>query len=85
MIFKIGDKVIINKPITGLYNVSAVVEFINNELQFYRVRHNYGREGFKNNTCNIFYNHIDESIEFDLKEMRNDKIESLGINKSMIE
>ena len=40
MIFKIGDKVIINKPITELYNVSAIVEFINNERQFYRVRHN---------------------------------------------
>ena len=79
MMFEIGDKVIVNKPIVKIYNVPAVVEFINNELQFYRVRHNYGREGFKNNTCNIFYKHNDESIKFDLEEIRNDKIKSLGI------
>ncbi len=79
MIFKIADKVIVNKPSAKLYNVSAVVEFINSELQFYRVRHNYGRPGFKNNTCNIFYNNFNESIELDLQEIRNDKLKDLGI------
>lgn len=79
MNLKLGDKVIVNKPICKIYNISAVIEFINTEVGFYRVRHNYNRSGIKNNTCNIFYNHIDESIELDLQEIRNDKLKNLGI------
>ncbi len=77
--FNIGDKVIINKKICKIYNVPGVIEYIDIKIQFYRVRHNYGRIGYKNNTCNIFYNHYDESIELDIEEIRNDKLKSLGI------
>lgn len=77
--FNIGDKVIINKKICNIINVPGVIEYISIKNQFYRVRHNYGRNGFKNNCCNIFYNHFDEYIELDVEETRNDKLKNLGI------
>jgi hypothetical protein len=77
--FNIGDKVIITKRISNIKNITGVVIWINTKNEFYTVRHNYGRDGYKNNTCNIFYNHSSESIELDLEEIRNDKLKSLGI------
>lgn len=78
--FNIGDKVIINKKISNIKNTPGVVIWINTKNEFYTVRHNYGRIGYKNNTCNIFYNHhSSESIVSDIEEIRNDKLKSLGI------
>ena len=77
--FKLGDKVIITKKSCRIFNVEGIIEYIDIRNEFYRVRHNYGRIGIKNNTCNIFYKHFSESIELDLQEVRNDKLKNLGI------
>ena len=77
--FKVGDKVIVTKNTINIKNIDAIVDSIDYNTEYYRVRHNYGRNGIKNNYCNIFYNHIGESIELDLREIRNDKLKNLGI------
>jgi hypothetical protein len=78
-IYKEGDKVLVTKRISDIKNVKALVIYVSIKNEFYRVRHNYNRDGYKNNTCNIFYNHSSESIELDLEEIRNDKLKTLGI------
>ena len=75
MNFKIGDNVIITKRISEIYNVKGVVFHIGKN--FYGVKHNCGK-GFSN-TCNIFINHQGESIESDIQQDRQDKLNKLGI------
>jgi hypothetical protein len=83
MNFKIGDNVIITKRISEIYNVKGVVAHIGKNSNcityFYRVKHNYGKDGFSNNTCNIFINHTGEFIESDIQQDRQDKLDKLGI------
>ena len=77
MNFKIGDNVIITKRISEVYNAKGVVFHIGKN--FYGVKHNYSRDGFSNNTCNIFINHQGEFIEADIQQNRQDKLDTLGI------
>ena len=77
MNFKIGDNVIITKKISEIYNAKGVVFHIGKN--FYGVKHNYSRDGFSNNTCNIFINHLGEFIESDIQQDRQDKLNKLGI------
>lgn len=73
--FKVGDKVIITKTISNIYKQKAEVVYIGKD--FYRVTR-ANSDDSTNDTCNIF-NHVGESIEFDLQEIRNDKLKKLGI------
>lgn len=75
MKFNIGDNVIITKKISEIYDVKGVVFHIGKN--FYGVKHNYGRDGFSNNTCNIFINHQGEFIESDIQQDREDKLNDL--------
>jgi|APCry1669188910_1035180.scaffolds.fasta_scaffold52160_2 hypothetical protein len=76
---KVGDKVIVNKPVSGVYKQKAVIKGINERLNFYRV---YRVELTESTTlsggiaCNIWEG---ETIELDLQETRNDKLNELGI------
>ena len=73
MNFKIGDNVIITKRISEVYNVKGVVYHIGKN--FYGVKHNCDK-GFSN-TCNIFINHSGETIELDIQEQRDSKINKI--------
>jgi hypothetical protein len=73
---KIGDKVIVNKPVSGVYNQKAVIKGINEHLNFYRVELTEGTTLSGGIACNIWKG---ETIELDLQEIRNDKLKKLGI------
>jgi hypothetical protein len=84
---KIGDKVIVTKPIAGVFNQKAVICGINRDLQFYRVELTESRTKSGGIACNIFlksyilnYQDRNESIELDIQEIRMDKLNHLGIN-----
>ena len=76
---KIGDKVIVTKPIAGVFNQKAVICGINRDL-FYRVELKESRTKSGGIACNIFYQDRNESIELDIQEIRMDKLNDLGIN-----
>jgi hypothetical protein len=75
---KVGDKVIVTKRIAGVYNQKAIITGINETLKFYRVELTEGQTLSGGRTCNIFQ-HSDESIELDIQQTRNDKLNDLGI------
>jgi len=77
---KIGDKVIVTKPIAGVFNQKAVICGINRDLQFYRVELTESRTKSGGIACNIFDQDRNESIELDIQEIRIDKLNNLGIN-----
>jgi hypothetical protein len=75
--FKVGDKVIITKNISNIYKQKAIVT--HNGYGFCRVTRP-NSEDTTNDSCNIFYNHTGESIEYDIEEIRNDKLKILFLN-----
>lgn len=89
---KIGDKVIVTKPIAGVFNQKAVICGINRDLEFYRVELKESRTKSGGIVCNIFYQDTsvtkycafswsgNESIELDIQEIRMDKLNDLEIN-----
>jgi hypothetical protein len=70
---KVGDKVIVTKTISKIYNEKAIITYIDPQKRFYRVTKSNTKDSY-----NIF-NHTGESIELDLQETRNDKLNDLGI------
>jgi hypothetical protein len=79
---KVGDKVIVTKNISKIYNVKAIITYINDANRkggFYRVKLTENQTLSGGDSCNIFCNHTGESIELDLQEIRNDKLKKLGI------
>ena len=70
--FNIGDNVVITKRICNIKAVKGVVFHIGKN--FYGVKH--GRPN-SSGTCNIFINHSGETIELDIQETRNDKINKI--------
>lgn len=73
---KIGDKVIVNKPVSGVYKQKAVIKGINEHLNFYRVELTEGTTLSGGIACNIWKG---ETIELDLQEIRNDKLKKLNL------
>ena len=70
--FNIGDNVIITKRICNIKEVKGVVCHIGKS--FYGVKH--GRPN-SSGTCNIFINHSGETIELDIQEQRDNKINKI--------
>ena len=75
---KVGDKVIVTKHVAGVFNQKAVIDGINETLKFYRVELTESTTLSGGRTCNIFQ-HSDESIKLDIQQIRNDKLNDLGI------
>ena len=75
---KVGDKVIVTKSIAGVFNQKAIIDGINEPLKFYRVELTESTTLSGGRTCNIFQ-HSDESIKLDIQQIRNDKLNDLGI------
>ena len=75
---KVGDKVIVTKHVAGVFNQKAVIDGINEPLKFYRVELTESTTLSGGRTCNIFQ-HSDESIKLDIQQIRNDKLNDLGI------
>lgn len=73
---KIGDKVIVNKPVSGVYRQKAIIKGINEHLNFYRVELTEGTTLSGGIACNIWKG---ETIELDLQEIRNDKLKKLNL------
>lgn len=76
---KIGDKVIVTKPIAGVFNQKAVICGINRDLEFYRVELKESRTK-SGGIIYIFDQDRSESIELDIQEIRMDKLNDLEIN-----